>query len=44
MVPRQGYLTLYIDEVQKYFESFTATIGKTFENVWFEYEDIPLKW
>ncbi|XP_006822372.1 autophagy protein 5-like [Saccoglossus kowalevskii] len=42
LVPRQSYLTLVTDKVQKHFKTYTDPdkVGE----VWFEYEGQPLKW
>jgi len=42
MVPRHSYLTLYIDVVREHFEPFVSNFNK--DDVWVEYENIPLKW
>ena len=47
MLPRQGYLTSCIEDVKKHFEAYTSSFGKgtaDYENIWFEYNDVPLRW
>lgn len=47
LVPRITYLSLLSSKIKEYFQSFIPTIftkGINNNEIWFEYENNPLKW
>jgi len=45
MVPRLNYLVFILDKVKSAFDDFvSAELIDAFPDMWFEYNNIPLKW
>jgi len=44
MAPRENYFFFILNEVKSLFDSYVADKKDSYETMWFEFNNIPLRW